>query len=150
MRLTLFETGFSTKNSALEDVERLRPDLVVLDIYLPDMSGLTVLHELQQRNATIDVIMGTAARIWSRCGWRWPVARGATSSNRSTSLANTRRCKPISGSSASGRRSTRVEQEGVDRLYATIGIAREQSLPKNLNRPTLEWSYASCTIDRRR
>ena len=51
-----------------------------------------------------------------------------------------------------GKRSAldEVEQQDVDRLYATIGIAREQSLPKNLNRPTLEWSYASCTIDRRR
>ena len=47
---------------ALAAVDRLRPDLVVLDIYLPDMSGLEVLRELRQRQAAVEVIMVTAAR----------------------------------------------------------------------------------------
>jgi two-component system CitB family response regulator len=47
---------------ALAAVDRFRPDLVVLDIYLPDMSGLDVLRELRQRQTAVDVIMVTAAR----------------------------------------------------------------------------------------
>ncbi len=48
---------------ALELILRLRPDLVLLDIYLPDMSGLDVLRRLRQDEAgTTDVIAVTAAK----------------------------------------------------------------------------------------
>src|SRR3982074_2280824 len=51
-----------TGGEALEAAERLRPDLVVLDIYLPDVSGLDVLQQLRQRQSAVDVIMVTAAK----------------------------------------------------------------------------------------
>ncbi|GLF96176.1 response regulator [Streptomyces yaizuensis] len=53
---------------ALGAAERLRPDLVLLDIYLPDMDGITVLRELraaEERDATrpsADALFITAAR----------------------------------------------------------------------------------------
>jgi response regulator of citrate/malate metabolism len=48
---------------AIESVQRDRPDLVLLDIYLPDMTGLTVLHRLRADPATdVDVIVISAAR----------------------------------------------------------------------------------------
>ncbi|MER6617420.1 response regulator [Streptomyces xantholiticus] len=53
---------------ALRAAERLRPDLVLLDIYLPDMDGIAVLRELraaEQRDAarpTADALFITAAR----------------------------------------------------------------------------------------
>lgn len=46
----------------LDTVERVRPDLVVLDIYLPDMSGLDVLQKIRQRRAEVDEIVVTAAK----------------------------------------------------------------------------------------
>jgi response regulator of citrate/malate metabolism len=46
-----------TASAALEAAERLRPDLVLLDVFLPDAGGL----ELQRRLAA-DVIFLTAAR----------------------------------------------------------------------------------------
>ena len=53
----------STGAEALESVERLRPDLVLLDIYLPDMSGLDVLQRLREDDhPPVDVISITAAR----------------------------------------------------------------------------------------
>jgi response regulator of citrate/malate metabolism len=47
---------------ALAAVHELSPDLVLLDIYLPDRSGLEVLHELRADGSDVDVLMVTAAR----------------------------------------------------------------------------------------
>jgi response regulator of citrate/malate metabolism len=47
---------------ALRAVEELRPDLVLLDIYLPDMDGVSVLRELRTSGgADTDVIVISAA-----------------------------------------------------------------------------------------
>jgi len=52
-----------TGAAALNEVEQLRPDLVLLDIYLPDMSGLDVLQRLREdSHLPVDVIAVTAAR----------------------------------------------------------------------------------------
>ncbi|MEE2521714.1 response regulator [Pseudarthrobacter sp. J75] len=45
-----------TASLALQAVHSLRPDLVLLDVYLPDASGLDLLHQLD-----VDTIMLTAA-----------------------------------------------------------------------------------------
>jgi response regulator of citrate/malate metabolism len=52
----------STGTQALEDVVRLRPDLVLLDVYLPDMTGLDVLRRLRAAGWPADVIVISAAR----------------------------------------------------------------------------------------
>jgi response regulator of citrate/malate metabolism len=46
---------------ALRLVRELRPDLVLLDVYLPDLDGLTVLRELRGLGDDVDVIVITAA-----------------------------------------------------------------------------------------
>lgn len=51
-----------TGADALDQVAALEPDLVLLDVYLPDMSGLEVLHRLRGRGDRVGVIMITAAR----------------------------------------------------------------------------------------
>jgi len=52
----------STGAQALAEVERLRPDLVLLDVYLPDMTGLDVLHRLRAGGSDTDVVVISAAR----------------------------------------------------------------------------------------
>ncbi len=52
----------STGASALEEIARLKPDLVLLDVYLPDMTGLEVLRRLRATGSTVDVLVISAAR----------------------------------------------------------------------------------------
>ena len=47
---------------ALVAADELNPDLVLLDIYLPDMSGLEVLRALRGKGNQVDVLVVTAAR----------------------------------------------------------------------------------------
>ena len=51
-----------TAAEALESVRTRSPDLVLLDVYLPDMSGLDVLQRLRAEGNAVGVIMITAAR----------------------------------------------------------------------------------------
>jgi len=52
----------ATGTTALAEVERLDPDLVLLDVHLPDVSGLEVLRRLRAADRHVGVIMVTAAR----------------------------------------------------------------------------------------
>ena len=51
-----------TGADVLETVSALAPDLVLLDLYLPDMFGLDVLAELRARGQDCDVMVISAAR----------------------------------------------------------------------------------------
>lgn len=52
----------STGATALQAARELRPDLILLDVYLPDMTGLQVLQRLRSEGDAVGVIMITAAR----------------------------------------------------------------------------------------
>lgn len=51
-----------TGEDALAAIERLRPRLVLLDVYLPDLGGLDVLRRLRAAGDDVEVIAVTAAR----------------------------------------------------------------------------------------
>jgi response regulator of citrate/malate metabolism len=48
--------------AALAAVAELHPDLVLLDIHLPDLSGIEVLHRLRELAPDVDVLVITAAK----------------------------------------------------------------------------------------
>ena len=65
LKLNLIDEGYEV-DSALNGVEGLlkviqeTPDLIILDIMLPDKDGLEVCRELRQKNISIPIIMLTA------------------------------------------------------------------------------------------
>ena len=60
--------GFQTVGIAASYVEAktlidiLKPDLLLLDVYFPDMNGLDLLKETKQQTKQMDVIMITATK----------------------------------------------------------------------------------------
>jgi len=68
--LTLFEdeltdagyrvTTAGTGREALDQIEEETPDLLILDIRMPDMHGLEVLAKIRETNKDLPVIMCTA------------------------------------------------------------------------------------------
>lgn len=55
--------GIATNHQeAMDQLELLQPDLILLDIYFPDMNGLAFLSVIQQQHPGSDVIMLTAAK----------------------------------------------------------------------------------------
>ncbi len=45
---------------ALEKFETVKPDLVTLDILMPDIDGIQVLRKMKEKNPQLPVIMSTA------------------------------------------------------------------------------------------
>jgi DNA-binding NarL/FixJ family response regulator len=72
--------------TALAEVERLQPDLVLLDVQLPDMDGFAVITELGRRNGHHPKIVLTSSHdesdfgpIVTRCGAAAFVSKGELS-----------------------------------------------------------------------
>lgn len=51
-----------TAAAARQAITKLKPDLVLLDVYLPDEDGISLLRSLQAQRAPVDAIVITAAQ----------------------------------------------------------------------------------------
>ncbi len=50
----------TTGAAAIAEIEKRRPDLVMMDVKLPDADGLAILKQLKQKHSELEVIMMTA------------------------------------------------------------------------------------------
>jgi two-component system CitB family response regulator len=128
-----------TGAAALKKVEQLEPDLALLDIYLPDISGLEVLQRMREENlAPVDVIAITAARDVESL--RAAMRGGVVHYLIKPFLFPTFEEKLLSYAAARERmtRIDRAEQGDVDRIFGALRTARSESLPKGLSDATLE------------
>ncbi len=127
-----------TAQDALERAERERPDLVLLDIYLPDRSGLEVLRELHATGRPpVDVIAITAANDVATL--RSALQGGVVHYLVKPFQFNAFREKLESYAALRSRlRQVReVDQQEIDELYATLRSGIGQELPKGLSPATL-------------
>jgi two-component system CitB family response regulator len=128
-----------TGAAAVEAVDQLRPDLVLLDIYLPDMSGLEVLQKLREEDhPPVDVICITAARDLQSL--RAAMRGGVVHYLIKPFLFATFEGKLLSYAAAHARmtRIGQAEQGDVDRIFSALRTARNEPLPKGLSDSTLD------------
>lgn len=127
-----------TGGEALRLAAGLRPQLVLLDIYLPDLSGLEVLRRLRAEVApAVDVIAITAARDVE-------TVRAAMHGGVSSYLIKpfsfptfAERLERYAAQQAQLARTSSADQEQVDRLYAMVR-GSTTTTPKGLSRKTLD------------
>ena len=123
---------------ALRLVEELQPDLVLLDVYLPDISGLEVMRRLRQGECeAVDVIAITSAKDVR-------TLRGAMHHGvvhylvKPFTFATLReRLESYAALNARLERLHVAEQHEIDRLYALLRTSGDDSLPKGISAPTL-------------
>jgi two-component system CitB family response regulator len=128
-----------TGAAAVDEVARLRPDLLLLDFYLPDLSGLEVLRRLREEDhPPVDVIAITAARDVEnlRAAIRSGVVHYLVKPFRFAAFEE----KLASYASAHSRlaRMRQADQVEVDRVFGSLRAASPAAaLPKGLSEATL-------------
>jgi response regulator of citrate/malate metabolism len=130
-----------TGEEALTAVQEHRPDLVLLDIYLPDVTGLEVLRRMRAAGEEVDVLVVSAARDLEtvqeafRGGAVQYLIKPFTADDLRDRLEDFAR-RRRSVTTADG---ARVRQEQVDALFGGSAPSRPAAeLPKGLTRQTLE------------
>ncbi|MDQ0710516.1 response regulator of citrate/malate metabolism [Arthrobacter woluwensis] len=125
-----------TASQALQEVERTRPDLVLLDIHLPDRSGLELLQEMRTLQPELDVLVISAAREMEtvrkalRGGIVHYLMKPFTAQDLAERLVHYQQSyRPLAESGSV------ADQADVDRVF---GVAhRERPLPKGCSVETL-------------
>jgi response regulator of citrate/malate metabolism len=123
---------------AMEQVERLRPHLLLLDVYLPDVSGLEVLRQLRARSAPVDVLMITAARDADtvRAALQGGALQYLVKPFHAAALRQ--RLEQYRSLHSQMKALGAADQAAVDAIYGTMRAGGHPALPKGLSPVTLE------------
>lgn len=130
-----------TGREAVDMVKELKPDLVLLDIYLPDMDGVTALQEIRRLELPTDVIVVTAAQDARtvqnvfRYGAVDYVIKPFKFLRLKEALSSYETLRNRFKSQA------RMNQAEVDSLGKSRGRQFEEDIPKRLNEITLKQIY---------
>ncbi|MFK4730074.1 response regulator [Agromyces mediolanus] len=122
-----------TGAAALAAIEEHRPELVLLDVYLPDLGGLEVLRRLRASGDEVEVIAVTAARDLDTVrrarllGVRQYLVKPFTGATLGDRLDEVRR------ELRRERRPDALDQQEVDRLLGTAGQSGPVAVPKGLS-----------------
>jgi len=123
---------------ALECARKLAPDLVLLDIYLPDISGLEVIRRLRiDGHAGVDVIAVTAAKDVQTL--RAAIHGGVLHYIVKPFVFDTFRDR-LERYAAVRRRLERIgeaSQGEIDQLFSLLRAQGRAALPKGISAPTL-------------
>lgn len=126
-----------TGAEALDAVRRVRPDLVLLDIYLPDMSGLEVIRRLRLEGEPVDVIAVTAAKDVEtlRAAIHGGVLHYLVKPFQFETFSD--RLQRCAAARQRLERLREASQGDVDQLFSLLRAAGTSRLPKGISAPTL-------------
>jgi len=123
---------------ALQAVPALRPDLVLLDIYLPDMSGIDVLRRLREETPDVDVLVVSAAKEVDtvRQALRGGVVNYLLKPFDQEALRA--RLEQYAATSRSLTAISTAAQNDLDRVFGAAARRGGERLPKGLSAETIE------------
>ncbi|NLU67068.1 response regulator [Streptomyces sp. HNM0574] len=129
-----------SRAEAARALERTPVDLILLDLYLPDGSGLTLLRGLRAAGHTTDVFAVTSARDLTviREGVSLGVVQHVLKPFTFPALRDRLRQYADFRAASRGSGGEAVSQAEVDRALADLRAPRPVTLPKGLSAPTLE------------
>lgn len=125
-------------SQALEFLKKNKVDLIILDIYMPKLDGITFLNEMRYRQITCDVIMVTAAKEADKIQDAMQLGvidylikpfeyeRLKEALENYTTRLNLFRTKDC------------VNQEDIDKIMLSKPHSFRNNLPKGLNKMTLD------------
>jgi two-component system CitB family response regulator len=128
----------STGAEALDMAARLQPDLVLLDIHLPDISGIEVIRTLRQNGGHgPDVIAITAAKEVAtlRAAMQGGVVHYLVKPFRFAAFEE--RLRTYATARERLARLSEADQREVDKLFGLLRSGGEELLPKGLSPATL-------------
>jgi response regulator of citrate/malate metabolism len=128
----------TTGREARALVEKLRPDLVLLDIYLPDENGIEVMRALRAATGPrVDVIAITSAKDVDVLRDAMPLGVVHYIVKPFTFITFRERLETYSEARRRLDDMRQAEQRDIDRLYGLLRTSSEASLPKGISPPTL-------------
>lgn len=132
-----------TGAEALTATKELRPQLILLDVYLPDMTGLDVLQRLRSEGDRVDVIMITAAR-------ELDTVRGALDGGAADYLIKPfefaqlqAKLQAVAARADALQSAAGVDQTLIDALFGGPAAAPAKMMPKGLGAETGELVLAA-------
>ena len=126
---------------AIEMIKELTPNLVLLDIYLPDIDGITALQEIRRLGFPTDVIIVTAAQDVDTIqkGFRYGAIDYIIKPFKFTRLKSALNCYATMHNRF--KRYNQMNQTEIDSLAFGRGQQVNDDVPKGLNEITLKQIY---------
>jgi response regulator of citrate/malate metabolism len=128
----------TTARDALRLVDELKPDLVLLDIYLPDLNGIELMRRLRAGpQHRVDVIAITSAKDVAvlRDAMQLGVVHYVVKPF--TFMTFRERLESYAVARKRLDELEHAEQRDIDRLYGLLRTSGDASLPKGISPPTL-------------
>jgi response regulator of citrate/malate metabolism len=127
----------ATGRAALDEVDRLHPDLVLLDVHLPDMTGIEVLRALRAAGNQVGVLIVTAAREADTV--RAAAAGGAAHYVVKPFEFDDLRVRMEAWRAAQDALADETAGQGdIDAVFTPVVAGPPRALPKGLSTPTAE------------